>query len=116
MNIIEANSLVAKATCDVDPLGFAVSDLDAATISSGDVLGCPFSNPLAPDGHGVAIVFVPFANTSIELIMPTVDPSPIPQILGDHTINDSLRRQPAGDLHHACYAVDDLLAVHERLE
>jgi methylmalonyl-CoA/ethylmalonyl-CoA epimerase len=66
MNIIEANSLVAKAACDVDLLGFAVSDLDAATISYRDVLGCPVSKPLTPDGHGGAIVFVPFPSTRIE--------------------------------------------------
>jgi methylmalonyl-CoA/ethylmalonyl-CoA epimerase len=116
VNIIEANSLGAKAAYDVDHLGIAVSDLDAATKFYRDVLGCPVSKPLTPDGNGVAIVFVPFANTRIELIIPTVYPPLIPHILCDHTINYFLGRQPAGRLHHVCYVVDDLLAAHERLE
>jgi methylmalonyl-CoA/ethylmalonyl-CoA epimerase len=115
MNTIEANTIVAKAAYEVDHLGIAVSDLDAATKFYRDVLGCSVSEPLMPDGQGIAIVFVPFANTHIELITPTVDPSPIPHILGEYTINDFLRRQPAGGLHHVCYVVDDLLAVRDRL-
>jgi methylmalonyl-CoA/ethylmalonyl-CoA epimerase len=115
MDTIEVTDHGTNAAYEVDHLGIAVPDLVAATRFYCDVLGCPVSKPLTLDDQGIAIVFVPFTNTRIELIAPTVDPSPIPHILGEHTINDFLRRQPAGGLHHVCYVIDDLLAVRDRL-
>jgi methylmalonyl-CoA/ethylmalonyl-CoA epimerase len=115
MNTIDAHGLASNVGYEVDHLGIAVPDLVAAAKFYSNVLSCTVSEPLEPEGQGIAIVFVPFANTRIELISPTVDPSPISHILGAHTINDFLRRQPEGGLHHVCYVVDDLLAVRDRL-
>jgi methylmalonyl-CoA/ethylmalonyl-CoA epimerase len=104
-----------SAAYEVDHIGIVVPDLAAAATFYRDVLGLPVSQPIVPEGQGIAVVFVPFGNTRVELIAPTVDPSPIPHVLEDHTINDFLRCQPAGGLHHVCYAVNDLLEVRDRL-
>src|SRR5579862_6906700 len=102
-----ATSLIPElASYDVDHLGIAVPDLDAATKLYRDVLGCPVGEPVVPPGQGIAIVFVQFANVHVELLMPTVDVSPIPHLLENYTINDFLERQPTGGLHHICYVVD----------
>ncbi len=106
---------VAMASYEVDHLGVVVPDLDAAAAFYRDVLGCPVSEPVVPEGQGIAIVFVPLRNLRIELIAPTVDRSPIKHLLEDHTVNDFLARQPAGGLHHVCYVVDELEAVRDRL-
>ena len=104
------------ASYDVDHLGIAVPDLEAATKLYRDVLGCPVGEPVVPPGQGIAIVFVEFSNIHVELLMPTVDVSPIPHLLENYTINDFLKRQPAGGLHHICYVVDDLKAICGRLK
>ena len=100
---------------DVDHLGIAVPDLTRAMQFYRDVLGCPVGDPVVPPDQGIAVSFVRFANVRIELIAPTMDVSPIPHVLEDHTVNDFLSRQPSGGLHHVCYAVDDIIAVRERL-
>jgi methylmalonyl-CoA/ethylmalonyl-CoA epimerase len=107
---------VAGASYEVDHLGIAVPELDAATCFYRDVLGCPVSAPVCPQDQGIAVVFVQFGNTRVELLSPTVEKSPLGNELEDHTINDFLARQPAGGLHHICYLVDDLAAVRERLQ
>jgi len=111
------SSLIPElASYDVDHLGIAVPDLEAATKLYRDVLGCPVGEPVVPPGHGIAIAFVQFSNVHVELLMPTVDVSPIPHVLENYTINDFLKRQPAGGLHHICYVVDDLKAICGRLK
>lgn len=100
---------------DVDHLGIVVPDLKAATQFYRDVLGCPVSEPVVPPDQGIAVVFVRFGNVRVELIMPTVDVSPIPHVLENHTVNAFLERQPTGGLHHVCYVVDDLKAICARL-
>lgn len=107
--------MTALATYEVDHLGVVVPDSAAATAFYRDILGCPVSEPRELAGQGIAVVFVPFGNTRVELLAPTVDPSPLPHVLEDHTVNDFLRRQPTGGLHHVCYLVDDLLKVRDRL-
>ena len=110
-----AEKSAAMASYEVDHLGVVVPDLDAAAAFYRDVLGCPVSELVVPEGQGIAVVFVPFRNLRIELIAPTVDRSPIAHLLEDHTVNDFLARQPAGGLHHVCYVVDELEAVRDRL-
>jgi methylmalonyl-CoA/ethylmalonyl-CoA epimerase len=111
-----ASSQISElASYEVDHLGIAVPDLDAATKLYRDVLGCPVGEPVVPPGQGIAIVFVEFGNVHVELLMPTVDVSPIPHLLENYTINDFLKRQPNGGLHHVCYLVDDLKAICSRL-
>jgi methylmalonyl-CoA/ethylmalonyl-CoA epimerase len=100
---------------EVDHLGIVVPDLTAATQLYRDVLGCPVSEPVIPPDQGIAIVFVRFGNTRVELIMPTVPVSPITHVLENHTANAFLARQPQGGLHHICYVVDDLKSICDRL-
>lgn len=109
-----ATDLLASSS-RVDHIGIAVPDLAAAARLYRDVLGCEVSDPVEPPGQGVAIVFVRMGGTRVELIAPTTATSPIRHVLEDHTINDFLARQPAGGLHHVCYAVDDLAALRPRL-
>lgn len=99
----------------IDHLGVAVADLDRAARFYRDVLGCPVGEPVVPPGQGIAVVFVTFANTRVELIAPTSAVSPLPDLLEDQTINHFLERSPLGGLHHVCYEVDDLEAVMMRL-
>ncbi len=99
----------------VDHLGVVVADLDRAASFYRTVLGCPVGAPVVPPGQGIAVVFVAFANTRVELIAPTCTVSPLPDLLEDQTVNDFLRRAPLGGLHHVCYEVDDLDAVMRRL-
>jgi methylmalonyl-CoA/ethylmalonyl-CoA epimerase len=112
-----APAIAAPSECyEVDHLGIVVPDLDAAARFYRDVLGCAVSEPVIPEGQGIGVVFVPFGNTRIELLAPTVDPSPISHVLENHTVNDFLKRQPGGGIHHVCYVVDDLLKVRDRLQ
>lgn len=110
-----SSPLAELSLYEVDHLGIAVPDLEAATALYRDVLGCPVGEPVVPPGQGIAIVFVQFGNVHVELLMPTVDVSPIPHLLENYTINDFLERQPKGGLHHVCYVVDDLKAICGRL-
>jgi methylmalonyl-CoA/ethylmalonyl-CoA epimerase len=112
----ESEHPALSGTYQVDHLGVVVPDLAAAMAFYRDVLGCPVSAPKPLGGQGIAVAFVPFGNLRIELIAPTVDPSPISHVLENHTVNDFLRRQPGGGLHHVCYVVDDLPKVRDRLK
>ena len=44
---------VAGASYEVDHLGIAVPELDAATCFYRDVLGCPVSAPVCPQDQGI---------------------------------------------------------------
>ncbi len=99
----------------VDHLGIVVPDLPRAVRFYREVLGCAVGEPIVPPDQGIAVAFVQFGNVRIELIAPTTEISPISHVLEDHTVNEFLSRQPSGGLHHVCYAVDDIVAVRERL-
>jgi methylmalonyl-CoA/ethylmalonyl-CoA epimerase len=109
------NQIPELSLYNVDHLGIVVPDLAAATRLYRDVLGCPVSEPVLPPDQGIAVVFVRFGNIRVELITPTVDVSPIPHVLENHTVNAFLKRQPQGGLHHICYVVDDLKVVCGRM-
>lgn len=99
----------------VDHIGVVVPDLQRATHFYRDVLGCSVREPIELAGQGIAVVFVSFANTRVELIAPTLPQSPLGDLLEDQTVNDFLARKPDGGMHHICYEVDDLVAVLARL-
>lgn len=100
----------------VDHLGVVVPDLAEAVRFYRDMLGCPVGEVIEPPGQGIAVVFVPFGNMRVELIAPTTDVSPLPELLEDQTVNHFLARMPGGGLHHVCYEVDDLDEVIARLQ
>ena len=112
---LEPNASANLAGYRVDHIGVVVPDLERATRFYRDLLGCPVREPIELAGQGIAVVFVSFANTRVELLAPTTPTSPLGDLLEDHTVNDFLARKPEGGMHHICYEVDDLDAVLGRL-
>ncbi len=87
-------------------VAIAVPDLDQAVGVYRDVLGAEISAPHELPEHGVTAVFVNLNNTSIELMQPLGDASPIHKFLEKHT---------KGGLHHVCYEVEDIFAARDQL-
>ena len=58
------------------------------------------SKPLDLPDHGVKTVFVELDNTKIELLEPIGANSPI---------ENFLKKNPSGGMHHICYEVPDIL-------
>ncbi len=77
-------------------IGVAVESIAAALTFYRDVLGLTPGPPEEVDG--ARIVALPFGSSSVELLEPLVDESPIARFLG--------RRGPG--IHHVCYQVPDL--------
>ena len=88
-------------------VAIAVPDLEAAGAVYRDTLGARASEPEDLPDHGVTVVFVTLANTSIELVAPLGPESPLAGFL---------ERHPAGGMHHVCYEVDDITAARDRLK
>ena len=88
-------------------VALAVPDLKAAARLYREKLGAKVSRPKKFPEHGVSIVFVELPNTSIELMEPLGDNSPIAGFLS---------RNPAGGMHHICYEVDDVRDACDRLK
>ncbi len=88
-------------------VAIAVPDLEAASAVYRDTLGARVSEPEDLPDHGVTVVFVTLANTSIELVAPLGPESPLAGFL---------ERHPAGGMHHVCYEVDDISAARDRLK
>lgn len=88
-------------------VAIAVPDLDAAAASYRDVLGAAVSEPKTLAQFGVVVRFVELPNTSIELLHPFGDNSPIASFL---------ERNKSGGLHHVCLEVDDIEAARDTLK
>jgi methylmalonyl-CoA/ethylmalonyl-CoA epimerase len=88
-------------------VAIAVKDIAAASARYRDALGAKVSNPMALPEHGVTVAFIELPNTTIELIEPLGDVSPIAKFLAS---------QPAGAIHHLCFEVNDIFAARERLK
>ena len=88
-------------------VAIAVPDLEAASAVYRDTLGARVSEPEDLPDHGVTVVFVTLANTSIELVAPLGPESPLAGFL---------ERHPAGGMHHVCYELDDIIAARDRLK
>jgi methylmalonyl-CoA/ethylmalonyl-CoA epimerase len=84
----------------------AVADLSAAVALYRETLGAEVGQPLDLPEHGVTTVFVTLPNTTIELVHPLGENSPIQKFLD---------RNPSGGLHHICYEVADIRAAVKRL-
>lgn len=87
-------------------VALAVPDLGAAAAAYRDTLGAEVSAPVAMAEHGVTVVFVELPNTSIELLEPLGEDSPIASFL---------EKKPSGGMHHLCCEVDDLQAARDQL-
>jgi methylmalonyl-CoA/ethylmalonyl-CoA epimerase len=91
----------------VNHIAIAVPDLDAAAGAYRDVLGATVSEPTPLPEHGVTVRFVDLPNTTIELLQPLGDESPITPFI---------ERNRAGGLHHVCYEVEDVAAACDALK
>lgn len=91
----------------VNHVAIAVPDIAKAAATYRDVLGATVSAPVDLAEHGVTTVFVTLANTTIELLQPLGDDSPI---------TGFLRRHRDGGMHHVCYEVADIDAARRQLE
>ncbi|KAN0015295.1 hypothetical protein ACTFIU_008020 [Dictyostelium citrinum] len=69
-----------------------------------NVFGADVSEPVNQVEHGVTTVFVGLENTKIELLHPFGDKSPI---------ENFLKKNPSGGIHHICLEVDD---IHRAVE
>lgn len=98
----------------IDHIGIAVRDVDRAAALYTDGFGCVVGPVRPMPEHGIAVAFVETGAARIELIAPIGAVSPIATLLGRHTIQDFLARQPSGGLHHVCYLVQDLEAAMSR--
>ncbi|KYQ93624.1 methylmalonyl-CoA epimerase [Tieghemostelium lacteum] len=64
-----------------------------------NVLGAKVSEPVDQVEHGVTTVFVDLGNTKIELLHPIGENSPI---------QNFLKKNTSGGIHHVCIEVDDI--------
>lgn len=87
-------------------VAIVVPDLDAAARRYRENFGAEVSEPVAMPDHGVTTVFVKLPNTSIELLHPLGDDSPVRAFL---------ERRPDGGIHHLCFHVPDVRAARDRL-
>ena len=87
-------------------VAIAVPDLEAAAHLYRDRLGARVSAPQALPEHGVTVVFVELEGSTVELLHPLGDASPIAAFLARH---------PEGGMHHLCYEVDDIVAARNHL-
>jgi len=88
-------------------VAIAVPDLDAASALYRDTLGAKVGAPQDEPEHGVTVVFIELPNTTIELLFPLGDGSPIQGFLD---------KNPSGGIHHICYEVEDILAARDKLK
>lgn len=86
----------------LDHVAVAVHDLEVAAKRLGGPFGVALSHREEITGADVEIGFLELpGQTSIELVCPTADDTPLARFLG--------RRGEA--LHHICFRVDDLIAA-----
>lgn len=87
-------------------VAIVVPDLAAAAAKYRDLLGGEVTAPRDLAEHGVTVVFVTLPNTTIELMQPLGDGSPVAGFLAKHA---------DGGMHHVCYEVPDLAGAARAL-
>ena len=88
-------------------VAIAVPDLATASARYRDGLGAAISAPQSLPEHGVTVAFVEMPGSTVELLEPLGEASPIAAFLA---------RNPDGGMHHLCYEVDDILAARDHLQ
>ena len=88
-------------------VAIAVPDLRKASKLYRESLGAEVSEPVPQPDHGVTVVFVELNNTKLELLEPLGVGSPI---------DNYLKCNPEGGIHHLCFEVDDIHAARDRLQ
>ena len=87
-------------------VAIAVPDLNAAIHQYENIFGAFVSTPQDLPLHGVRVAMVKLPNTIIELITPLGQSSPI---------ENFLKNNPQGGIHHLCYEVTDILKARDTL-
>ncbi len=88
-------------------VAIAVPSLNEAVKSYSGVFNANVSNKLELPNHGVSTVFITLPNTNIELLEPLGENSPIENFLKKNTI---------GGIHHICYEVEDIFYSTKKLK
>lgn len=86
-------------------VAIAVPDLEKAT-ELYRAMNIEVSSIHKLDEHGVLIAFVRLPNTTLELMSPLNDKSPIANFL---------EKNPSGGIHHICFEVDNILKMRDQL-
>ena len=87
-------------------VAIVVPDIDAARTMYRDILGAQVSGVEDFPDHGVRVVFVELPNTTIELMTPLGEDSPVANFLA---------RNPVGGIHHICLEVENIMEARDRL-
>lgn len=87
-------------------VAIAVPDLDAAISQYKNVFGAFVTSPQDLPHHGVRVAMVKLLNTTIELITPMGQTSPLKKFFVKH---------PAGGIHHLCYEVTNITKARDSL-
>ena len=88
-------------------VAIAVPSVSNAADQYKNILGAKVSKPLDLPDHGVKTVFVELDNTKIELLEPIGKNSPI---------ENFLKKNPSGGMHHICYEVENILESRDLLK
>ena len=91
---------------ELDHVGLAVPDLDAALAEYGRLFGFSLDSRETITSQQVEVAFIRLPNTLIELLAP---------LTPECTLGRFLAKRGPG-LHHLCYRVDDIRAELARLQ
>jgi len=100
------NSSIANKTWQVDHIGIAVSDLEAAIKHYSQTALTEITLRERLPEQGVELVFLNTGGTKLELLAPLNESSTLARFIS--------KRGPG--LHHICYKVDNIVSELSRLE
>ena len=91
---------------NLNHIAIAVPNLLEAAEKYRNTLGANVGKPIDQPDHGVTVVFIDLPNTKIELLHPYGDDSPI---------ENFLRKNVDGGIHHICFEVKDIIGSSKAL-
>lgn len=91
---------------NLNHIAIAVPNLEAAIHQYQDLFGAFVSEPRDLPDHGVRVAMVKLPNTTIELITPLGENSPL---------QGFLEKNPLGGTHHLCFEVSDIAQARDTL-
>ena len=100
----------------VDHIGMAVPSLDKALIFYKKIFGCEADDTLSLPDDGLLIAFIQLENLRIELLQPVGGDSPIKGLLEGYTVNQYIKDNPSGGMHHVCYGVSNLFEIVQKIQ
>ena len=88
-------------------IAIAVPNLLEAANTYKNILGAKVGAPIKQQEHGVTVIFVDLPNSKLELISPLGECSPI---------ENFLKKNPNGGIHHICFEVEDIQKSIKKLK